>query len=414
MRKIRITTTLFVLLCCIGTKATDEKPYNYNIINDSAEIIPTEVSTSLNSLLNDWYLNNTSITNCNKEFSLITYPDSIYIDRLQRLPYVMEMPFNNLVRNFINFYANKPTQVAFMLGIGEQYYFPIFEHALEAQNIPLELKYLPVIESALNPKALSRAGARGLWQFMIGTGRFYGLEINSLVDERCDPVKSTQAAARYLKDLYDIYQDWHLVIAAYNCGPGNVNKAIKRAGGKRNYWEIYPYLPRETRSYVPIFIAANYIMNYYEEHNICPITPSIQTVTDTVMTNQRIHLKQISEVLQIPIEELRSLNPQYKHDLIPANDKKHYAVVLPLKQVNAYIDKKEEILAFQAEQLTSQTAVAKIAEADLSTATVHRVRSGDTLSGIAKKYRVSVAQLKKWNHLNGTTIRIGQKLRICR
>jgi membrane-bound lytic murein transglycosylase D len=249
---------------------------------------------------------------------------------------------------------------------------------------------------------------------MIGTGRFYGLEINSLVDERCDPIKSTQAAVRYLKDLYEIYKDWHLVIAAYNCGPGNVNKAIKRAAGKRNYWDIYPYLPRETRSYVPIFIAANYIMNYYEDHNMCPMNPTIQTVTDTIMLNQRMHLKQISEVLQIPIEELRSLNPQYKHDLIPANEKKSYCVVLPLKQINSYFEKKEEILAFKAEELISQQAVAKIAQADLSTATVHKVRSGDTLSGIAKKYRVSVSQLKKWNQLSSSTIRIGQKLRICR
>jgi len=414
MKNIKLYTILFLLCCIINTKATDETIFDYKIINDSTEVVPTEFSNSLDSLLNDWYLQNSNTSDCNKDFSLITYSDSIYINRLQSLPYIMKMPFNNIVKSFINFYANKPKQVAFMLGIGEQYYFPIFEQILEANNIPLELKYLPVIESALNPKALSRVGARGLWQFMIGTGRFYGLEINSLVDERCDPIKSSQAAARYLKDLFDIYQDWHLVIAAYNCGPGNVNKAIKRAGGKRDYWDIYPYLPRETRSYVPIFIAANYIMNFHEEHNMCPMNPTIQTVTDTIMLSQRMHLKQISEVLQIPIEELRSLNPQYKHDLIPASDKKSYAVVLPLKQVNAYIDKKEEILAFQAERLISQQAVAKIAQADLSTATVHRVRSGDTLSGIAKKYRVTVSQLKKWNHLSGSMIRIGQKLRICR
>ena len=413
MKNLKLFATLLFLLCWIKTYATEEK-LHFNIANDSTEVIPTEVSNSLDSLLNDWYLQNSVLGDCNKEFSLVTCSDSTYINRLQRLPYIMEMPFNNVVKNFIDFYANKPKQVAFMLGIGEQYYFPIFEQALEANNIPLELKSLPVIDSALNPRALSRVGARGLWQFMIGTGRFYGLEINSLVDERCDPIKSTQAAVRYLKDLYEIYKDWHLVIAAYNCGPGNVNKAIKRAAGKRNYWDIYPYLPRETRSYVPIFIAANYIMNYYEDHNMCPMNPTIQTVTDTIMLDQRMHLKQISEVLQIPLEELRSLNPQYKHDLIPANEKKSYAVVLPLKQINSYFEKKEEILAFKAEELISQQAVAKIAQADLSTATVHKVRSGDTLSGIAKKYRVSVSQLKKWNQLSSSTIRIGQKLRICR
>ncbi len=402
-----------LLLSLTNINANDAKNYNY-LINDSTEIIPTEFTNSLDSLLNDWYLQNANVGDCQKEFSLVTYPDSIYIDRLQRLPYVIGMPFNAPVRSFINYYAKCPKQVSFMLGIGEQYYFPIFEQKLEAYNIPLEFKYLPVIESALNAKALSRVGARGLWQFMIGTGRLYGLEINSLVDERCDPVKSTDAAARFLRDLYNIYQDWHLVIAAYNCGPGNVNKAIRRAGGKRNYWDIYPYLPTETRSYVPIFIAANYIMNYYEEHNMCPMQPTLQTVTDTVMVSQRMHLKQVAEVLSVPIEELRSLNPQYKHDLIPANDKKSYALILPLKQINPYLEKQTEILAYQAEQLTSQKAVAKIAQEDLSTATVHRVRSGDTLSGIAKKYRVSVAQLKKWNRLKGTTIRIGQKLRICR
>lgn len=394
--------------------ATEPSPFTEQQPTDSLITIPAEFTSSLDSLLNDWYLKNSTDNNCFKEFSHITFPDSIYISRLQQLPYLISMPFNAPVRNFINHYANRPQQVSYMLGVGEQYYFPLFEQKLSAKGLPLELKYLPVIESALNPCARSRVGATGLWQFMVATGRTYGLEINSLVDERRDPLKSTDAAVRFLSDLYDIYKDWHLVIAAYNCGPGNVNKAIRYANGKRNYWDIYPYLPSETRSYVPIFIAANYIMNYYEHHNICPLTFKGETVTDTIISHQRIHLKQIAHVLNIPIEELRRLNPQYVHDLIPATAQKGYAIVLPLRYVTTFIDKREEILAYNASEYTSQAAVAKIAEYDYSNATVYKVRQGDTLSGIAKKFRVSVNQLKKWNNLNSNIIRIGQKLRIKR
>lgn len=379
---------------------------------DSVEtIVPYELEHNMDSVLKTWLVQKMSFGDCQKGTGTVLLPDSVYIECLQKLPHEMEMSFNAPVRSSINFYAQKPGQVEYLLGMGHQYYFPIFENALSAHNIPLELKYLPVIESALNAKAVSRVGAAGLWQFMVGTGRSYKLEINSLVDERMDPLKSTTAAAKYLKDLYSIYKDWYLVIAAYNCGPGNVNKAIYRSGGKRNYWDIYPYLPRETRGYVPIFIAANYIMNYYEQHNICPRSTTFPLATDTVMIDKRMHLKQISEVLHIPIDELRMLNPQYRRDLIPGNIKP-YALVLPFGKVNSFIENTDTILAYKAEELISQQAVAKLAEYDYSTATYHKVRSGDTLSGIAQKYHVSVASLKRLNKLSGTTIRIGQRLRV--
>ncbi|MBO5975442.1 MAG: transglycosylase SLT domain-containing protein [Paludibacteraceae bacterium] len=409
MKKYIVVGIVFLLL----VNALWAENYQVEKSNlDSVEtIVPYELEYNMDSVLNNWLVSRMSFGDCVKGMGTIIFPDSVYINCLQKLPHEMEMSFNAPVRSSINFYAQKPGQVEYLLGMGHQYYFPIFESALSAHNIPLELKYLPVIESALNAKAISRVGAAGLWQFMVWTGRSYNLEINSLVDERMDPLKSTMAAAKYLKDLYGIYKDWFLVIAAYNCGPGNVSKAISRSGGKRSYWDIYPYLPRETRGYVPIFIAANYIMNYYEQHNICPRSISLPLATDTVMVNTRMHLKQISEVLHIPIEELRTLNPQYRRDLIPGNIKP-YSLVLPFEQVTPFIENKDSILAYKADELISQQAVAKLAEYDYSTATYHKVRSGDTLSGIAKKYHVSVASLKRLNNISGTTIRIGQRLRV--
>ena len=244
--------------------------------------LPKSMTYPLDSLLNDWKAKN--YIDLGKDCSTSTvnpmFSDSVYIDRLSRMPTVMEMPYNEIVRKFIDMYAGRlRNQVAFMLSACN-FYMPIFEEALDAYGLPLELKYLPVIESALNPSAVSRAGACGLWQFMLATGKIYGLESNSLVDERRDPVKATWAAAHYLKDMYDIYKDWNLVIAAYNCGPGTINKAIRRSGGKTDHWEIYNYLPKETRGYVPAFIAANYVMTYYCKHNICPMETDIPEATE--------------------------------------------------------------------------------------------------------------------------------------
>lgn len=383
---------------------------------DSLIATPEEVENMLGNLLNDWVQAYEKETDCDTTALLPNYPDSVYIARLSALPYVMEMPYNDKVRSFIDLYVvRRRQQLSRLLGLSE-YYFPIFEEALNRYGLPLELKNLPIIESALNPTIISRAGAAGLWQFMVATGRMYGLEINSLIDERCDPIKSTDAACRYLKDLYAIYGDWHLVIAAYNCGPGNVNKAIRRAGGKRDYWAIYPYLPRETRGYVPIFIGANYATNYYCEHNVCPQDIDMPLLIDTIHTNKRMHLQQVAHVLDIPIELLRNLNPQYRRDILPGG--KYYTLCLPVQYAELFIVKENEVLAYKADELINN----RRAEIDLAQKSSHtygsgnviyyKVRSGNTLGGIAQKYRVSVSQLKRWNNLKGTTIRIGQILRI--
>jgi len=355
-----------------------------------------------------------------------TYSKEEYKARLSQLPNLIEMPYNSIVQSYIDLYTGRRReQVARMLGLSN-HYFPLFEEALEANGMPLELRYLPVIESALNPVALSKAGASGLWQFMIGTGRAYGLTVNNLVDERRDPYKATHAGVKYLKDLYNIYNDWHLAIAAYNCGPGNVNKAIRRAGGKRDYWEIYPFLPRETRGYVPAFIAANYVMNYYAQHNICPAEiAEIPTATDTIMVNERMHLQQVSSILNIPMEELRYINPQYRRDLIPGNINAH-VLALPQDKIGVFLDNKDVILAYKADELVnnlraevtpSQTYASSSggSAAPVSGNKIYyKVKSGDTLGGIAAKHKVSVASIKKWNKLNSNLIRVGQQLVIYR
>jgi len=290
---------------------------------------------------------------------------------------------------------------------------------LIANNLPLELKYLSIIESALNTTIVSRMGAAGLWQLMIGTGRMYGLEVNSLVDERLSPVKATNAAAHLLKDLYAIYGDWNLVIASYNCGPGNVNKAIRRAGGKRDYWAIYPFLPRETRGYVPIFIAANYSLHYAAQHNLCPAIVNMPALTDTVMVHQRIHLEQVATVLNLPIEEVRLLNPQYRKDIIPGNIKP-YSLCLPLNYANTFIEKFKEVVSYKADELINnrrseieilQTA-ATITPGGSGRVIYYKVKSGQTLSDVASKYGISVTKLKKWNGIRGSKIRKNQKLKI--
>ena len=282
-----------------------------------------------------------------------------YIDRLRRMPTVMEMGYNDIVQRFIDRYmARLRHSVSYMLG-ATNFYVPIFEEALEAYQVPLELKYLPVIESALNPRAVSRVGAAGLWQFMLGTGKQYGLEVNSLVDERRDPVRSSYAAARYLRDLYRIFGDWNLVIAAYNCGPGNINKAIHRSGGEKDYWRLYPYLPAETRGYVPAFIAANYAMTYYCEHGICPMSTKLPLETDTVVVDRDVHLEQIAKVLDLDIEMLRSLNPQYRRDIVPGATKK-YAIRLPMADTGRFIDMQDSIYSYRTSELLTKRAVVDV------------------------------------------------------
>ena len=377
-------------------------------ISDSLVVSQTIAPLPFDTILHNYFLEKAFQIDCERTDSgAIYYSDSVYIARLQSLPHVMEMTYNKVVKSCIERYARCPKDVGYMLGIGNTYYFPMFEEALERHNVPLELKYLPVIESALNARAKSPVGAMGLWQFMVGTGKIYGLEVNSMVDERRDPRKASDAAARYLADLYKRYNDWHLVIAAYNCGPGNVSKAIRIANGKQNFWEIYPYLPRETRSYVPLFIAANYIMNFYEHHNMCPATPLFNYATDTVMISDRVHLQQIAEKVGISLDELKFLNPQYRYDIIPGNIKP-YPLVVPFEHVNSYALNRDSILAHKPE-LAKREIKFEPSEGEV---VYYKVKSGDTLGGIAKKYRVSVKNLQKWNKLSSTTIHIGQKLRI--
>lgn len=377
-------------------------------ISDSLVVSQTIAPLPFDTILHNYFLEKAFQIDCERTDSgAVYYSDSVYMARLQSLPHVMEMTYNKVVKSCIERYARCPKDVGYMLGIGNTYYFPMFEEALERHNVPLELKYLPVIESALNARAKSPVGAMGLWQFMVGTGKIYGLEVNSMVDERRDPRKASDAAARYLADLYKRYNDWHLVIAAYNCGPGNVSKAIRIANGKQNFWEIYPYLPRETRSYVPLFIAANYIMNFYEHHNMCPATPLFNYATDTVMISDRVHLQQIAEKVGISLDELKFLNPQYRYDIIPGNIKP-YPLVVPFEHVNSYALNRDSILAHKPE-LAKREIKFEPSEGEV---VYYKVKSGDTLGGIAKKYKVSVKNLQKWNKLSSTTIHIGQKLRI--
>lgn len=388
---------------------------------DSTVTVPIEFNNTLDYLLHTWLIKKARPSNCNDSEIPAIPTDSVYRLRLSKMPCVMEMPFNNVVKSFIELYTiKKRRQVEYLMGMSD-YYFPIFEQVLSTNNLPLELKFLPIIESALNPSIVSRMGAAGLWQFMIGTGRMYGLEINSLVDERLDPVKATLVAAQYLKDLYAIYGDWHLVIAAYNCGPGNVNKAIRRAGGKRDYWAIYPYLPAETKGYVPIFIAANYALTYAGQHNLCKSIVSMPLITDTIIIKQRIHLEQISNVLHLPVEQLRLYNPQYKKDIIPG-DIKPYTLCLPQHLSNIFIQKYDEITAYKADSLInnrrSETEIIQLPPTHTriggsnSKVTYHKVKSGQTLSSIAAKYGVSVNKIKKWNNLRSSTIQPGQRIKI--
>lgn len=368
----------------------------------------------------DWSLRWLDTTDCVSVHDTTTLPDSVYKARLQALPCVIELPYNERVRAFILRYVKRsPKQVARLMRMSE-YYFPMFEEILGRYDLPYELKYLAIIESALNPMARSHAGAAGLWQFMPATAKLFGLEVNSLVDERMDPVKSTDAACRFLSSMYTVYHDWNLVIAAYNCGSGNVNKAIRRAEGKRDFWSIYPFLPKETRNYVPIFIAANYAMNYGQEHGICKAPVEHTMLTDTICTTRRMHLHQVSENLHIPMDELRRLNPQYSRDILPGGSS--YTLCLPAEKTGLFIDMENDILAYKADSLINnrraEIDLAKVTSITgayrINGVTYYTIKKGDTLGGIAKKFHCSVKQLKQWNNLSSDVIREGKKLKICK
>ncbi|MBR4431574.1 MAG: transglycosylase SLT domain-containing protein [Paludibacteraceae bacterium] len=433
MRKIFLIIACCFALIIHAQEIKDSIPVSDSIPADSLILEDTIVPivpyytqwvdselTDLEMRALDWSLQWIDTTDCIAVHDTTTLPDSVYKARLQALPCVIELPYNERVRAFILRYVKRsPKQVGRMLRMSE-YYFPIFEEALARYGLPYELKYVPIIESALNPIARSYVGAAGLWQFMPATGKLFGLEINSLVDERMDPVKSTEAACRFLTSMYSIYHDWNLVIAAYNCGSGNVNKAIRRAEGKRDFWSIYPFLPRETRNYVPIFIAANYAMNYGEEHGICRAPVEKAMLTDTICTTQRMHLQQLSDNLGISMDELRRLNPQYSRDILPGG--KEYTLCLPSEKVGMYIDMQDSILAYKADSLINnrraEIDMAKVTSITgayrVNGVTYYTIKNGDSLSGIAKKFHCTVKQLKQWNGLKDDNIRAGKKLKICK
>lgn len=469
----RIKTLLLALAASFitATAQTDEITV-HNDQNGRDEVIdlPEGMSVSCDSLINEWMAKKylyPDTTCANPDYNP-TFTTEEYQERLRRLPVMMEMPYNSVVQKFIDQYSGRLRRtVSYALGAGN-FYIPIFEEALDYYGLPLELKYLPVIESALEPKAKSLAGAVGLWQFMLATGKRYDLKVNSLIDERQDPYKSSWAAARYLRDLYKIYRDWNLVIAAYNCGPTNVNKAIHRADGVRDYWTIYPYLPSETRGYVPAFIAANYIMNYYCEHNICPMKTKLPITTDTVTIMRDLHMQQVAELCNIDVEAIQALNPQYRTQLIPGSSGP-MTLCLPTETLNTFIDLKDSVYNYRVDELltrrscvevddrldnrsvASKRRAARQQSASESSSSSRRsasksssrkssrssssksssrssrssrkskkekssasatVRKGDTLIEIAHRNGTTVEKLRKKNKIKGNMIKPGQKLKV--
>lgn len=468
----RIKTLLLALAASFitATAQTDEITV-HNDQNGRDEVIdlPEGMSVSCDSLINEWMAKKylyPDTTCANPDYNP-TFTTEEYQERLRRLPVVMEMPYNSVVQKFIDQYSGRLRRtVSYALGAGN-FYIPIFEEALDYYGLPLELKYLPVIESALEPKAKSPAGAVGLWQFMLATGKRYDLKVNSLIDERQDPYKSSWAAARYLRDLYKIYRDWNLVIAAYNCGPTNVNKAIHRANGVRDYWTIYPYLPSETRGYVPAFIAANYIMNYYCEHNICPMKTKLPITTDTVTIMRDLHMQQVAELCNIDVEAIQALNPQYRTQLIPGSSGP-MTLRLPTETLNTFIDLKDSVYNYRVDELLTRRSCVEVddrldnrsvaskrraarqqsaSESSSSRSSASKsssrkssrssssksssrssrsskkskkekssasatVRKGDTLIEIAHRNGTTVEKLRKKNKIKGNMIKPGQKLKV--
>ena len=389
-------------------------PEAWTKVEDDSLVVLESMSGELDSLLGSWYAQTYLMvdTTCTSTTTNPVFSDTVYTDRLANLPCVVPMTYNQPVRANIDRYATKLRhQVSYMLGMME-YYEPLIEQALDVHGVPNELKYLPVVESALNPVAVSRVGATGLWQFMYSTGKLYGLKQNSLVDDRRDPVKSTWAAAKYLRALYDRFGDWSLAIAAYNCGPGNVNKAIYRSGGKTDFWDIYWYLPRETRGYLPAFIAATYIMTYHAEHGICPMESKLPLATDTIMVNRLLHFDQIVAVCDIDMETLRGLNPQYKENVIPGKFLPG-SLRLPEDKIRDFILSGDSIYNHERDKYFSEEKVKVLKnQATNSGFVIHKIRSGESLSTIAHRYRVTIAELKRWNGLKSNNIVAGKTLKI--
>ncbi|MBQ0057693.1 MAG: transglycosylase SLT domain-containing protein [Bacteroidales bacterium] len=405
-------------------------------VKDTAMVLPEEFledapedSLGYFSLIERYFLHYDE--NCVSDKDVPEVPDSVYIMRLRALPTKIEMPFNQPVRQCLDLYVHRRREaVERMVGVGYNHYFPVFEDALQRYGMPSELKFLACIESGLRQNAYSRARAAGLWQFIPSSGVLQGLEINSFLDERYDLYKSTDAACRYLQQLYNMFGDWSLAIAAYNCGPGNVRKAIARSGGRRTFWEVYNFLPRETRSYVPLFIAATYIMTYHCEHNLCGRIGELPPVCDTLMLNTMVHFDQISQVLGMSREHLESLNPQYVYDIVPGSPEKPFSLTLPADKAMSFIELQDSIFAFKADSLLPHNGDLKEVPvkgrrntyikgggtgagggtADASGR--YTVRKGDTLGAIARRNHTTVAKIKKLNNLKSDNLRIGQKLKV--
>lgn len=344
--------------------------------------------------------------------SIPRYDEITYESRLAKLDAAspFDLQYNNVVKGYIQMYASRRRELVSRMMALSQLYFPMFEEQLDKYNLPLELKYLAICESALNPVAKSRSGAMGLWQFMYPTGKMFGLRVTSYVDERCDPYKSTVAACEYFQHLYQIFGDWQMVLAAYNGGPGTVNKAIRRSGGKKTYWEIRPYLPKETQGYVPAFIAVNYIMNHTAEHNMYSAIPKKTFLqVDTVEIHKEISFAQVAAVLEIPMDELHYLNPSYKKMVVPVIPGEVNTLTLPSAKAGAFIANERKIYNYLGSDSSKRSAAVLAAQ---ETMKIHTVRSGEHLSTIAKRYGVSVSDLRAWNSITSNTVKPGRKLTI--
>ena len=398
-----------------------EEPEAYNGINyiDSEEFADVDPGSNPDSLMSMWYIQKRlTLNDAERALDSITLtsniPDEVYMERLNRINSFIPLSYNSIVKNHIIYYTEKmPSKASHILGLSS-YYLPIFEEIFDYYGLPKELKAMAIIESALNPVAVSRARAKGMWQFMYRTALQYNLKINSYVDERLDPVASTHAAAKYLRDSYTIFGDWFLAISSYNCGVGNVNKAIRRAGS-RDFWKIYPYLPRETRGYVPSFIAAMYMLEYYKEHNLRPAQFNLPAHVDTFMVNKNLHFEQISAVVGIPVDELKNYNPQYIQNIIPGNSGEHI-LQLPFNYTVPFVEKEKEVYAYKDSVYfnpITKESIRKNAATSNGGDQIHIVKRGETLGHIAMKYHVSVKNLMRWNGLTSKSVlRIGQRIRI--
>ncbi len=396
--------------------------YEENRFRTAAGLNPEDYNQDVtDSLLNIWYLHRQTRNNGEGDYDMDSIrftsnvPDNVLKERLAKMNSFITLPYNENVRNYMILYSEKmPTKMSQILGLCK-YYMPIFEETFNKYNLPEELKYMAIIESALNPVAVSRAGAKGMWQFMYRTAISYGLEINSFVDERLDPFKSADAAARYLTDSYNIFGDWNLAISSYNCGAGNINKAIRRNGGSRDFWSVYSYLPKETRGYVPAFVGAMYAIRYSKEYGLTPAPIQMPAQLDTFEIRRNLHFKQISELVGISVDELRNLNPQYINDIIPG-DSKTYVLRIPYTYTNDFIANEDSLYTYKAAEYLNPQTLASTAKTTSSSSgngpIIYKVKKGDSLGKIAARYKVTVSQLKNWNHLRSSTISIGQKIRV--